>query len=113
MNSVYLLAAGIAVLILILIMIFLSRARRLHRRKALEQLLERYRQSREALVRYVMLNRQCSEEAAYRRLATFVKKHVPLDDHSSIDRMLAYDRQRLLDRTHNILMRDPDEIDKI
>jgi hypothetical protein len=81
--------------------------------KALEHILEMYHQSGQALVRYVMLNRQCSEEVAYQRIATFVKKHVPLDDHSSIERMLAYDNQSLLDWAHSILVYDPDEIDKI
>ena len=60
-----------------------------------------------------MLNRQCSEEVAYQRLAAFAKKHVPLDDYSYIDRMLAYDRLTLLEKVHNILVHDPDEIDKI
>lgn len=111
MNNVYLLGASIAVLMLVAIVV--SKVRSIQRRKALEQILERYHQSGEALVRYIMLNRQCSEDAAYRRLATFVKKHVPLDDRSSIDRMLASDRQSLLDSTRSILIHDPDEIDKI
>jgi len=110
-NNVYLLGASIAVLMLVAIVV--SKVRSIQRRKALEQILERYHQSGEALVRYIMLNRQCSEDAAYRRLATFVKKHVPLDDRSSIDRMLASDRQSLLDSTRSILIHDPDEIDKI
>ena len=109
MNSVYLLGAGIAVLIFVILVLY--RVRRIRRRRTLQQALGRYRQSGEALVRYVMLNRQCSEDAAYRRLATFVKKHVPLDDYSSIDR--TFDRQRLIDITHSILVHEPDEIDKI
>lgn len=109
-NTVYLLSGGIVVLILVAII--LAKARSMRRRKALEQILERYR-SGQALVRYVMLNRQCSEEVAYERLAPFVKKHIPLDDHSSIDAMLADDRQGLLDSARSILVHDPDEIDKI
>jgi hypothetical protein len=109
--NLYLLGGSIAALILVVIVVL--KVRSVQRRKALKQLLERYHQSREALVRYIMLNRQCSEEVAYQRLATFVKKHVPLDDHNDIDRMLAHDRQSLLDRARSILVHNPDEIDKI
>jgi hypothetical protein len=81
-------------------------------RKALERVRERYASGR-ALVRYVQLNRQCSEVASYQRLATFVKKHVPIDGSSSIECMLAHDRQRLLERAQGLLVQDPDAIDKI
>jgi hypothetical protein len=60
-----------------------------------------------------MVNRRCSEEVAYQRIAPFVKKHVPLDDHNYIDEMLVHDRQGLIDKARNILVHDPDEIDKI
>ncbi len=82
------------------------------RRKALEHMRERYA-SGLALVRYVQLNRQCSEVASYQRLATFVKKHVPVDGSSSIECILAHDRQRLLERAQGLLVQDPDAIDKI
>ncbi len=108
---VYLL--GTIIFVFIVVSIILTLKKNIRRRKDLEQILERYRQSREALVRYVMLNRRCSEDAAYERLALFVKKHIPLDDHCSIDNMLANDRQKLIDNVHNILAHDPSEIDKI
>ena len=87
--------------------------RRIQRRKAPGQIAEDYEWSRRALVLYVMLNRQCSEDAAYQRIATLVKKRVPLDDHGLIDWMLAQDRQGLVNRARDLLMRDPDEIDDI
>ena len=111
MINVYLLGGSIAALILVVIVVL--KVRSVQRRKALKQILESYHESEQALVRYIMLNRQCSEEVAYQRLATFVKKHVPLDDHNYIDRMLAHDRQSLLDNARNILVHDPDEIDKV
>lgn len=111
MNIIYFL--GTVIFVLLITGIILTLGRNIRRRKALQELLERYRQSGEALVRYVMLNRQCSEEAAYQRLALFVKNHVPVTEYSSIDAMLATDRQRLIDSVHNILARDPNEIDKI
>lgn len=107
----YLLGGSIAALILVVLVVL--KVRSVQRRKALEQILERYQQSGQALVRYVMLNRRCSEEVAYQRIATFVKKQVPLDDHDYIDGMLAHDRQSLLDSARSILVHDPDEIDKI
>lgn len=112
--NIYRLGKSIAVLLLVVIgiTIWVRRARSRQRRRALEQILARY-YSGLALVRYVMLNRHCSEEAAYQRLATFVKQQMPLDDQSSIDRMLAYDRQSLLERARSILVHDPDEIDEI
>jgi hypothetical protein len=69
--------------------------------------------SRLALVRFVQLHRQCSEEAAYQRIATFVKDFVPLDDWSFIDSMFAHERQRLLALAQEILVADPDAIDEI
>jgi len=75
-STVYLFGGSIAVLILVLIVgaIVVPKVRNAQRREALEQILERYQQ---ALVRYVMLNRQCPEEVAYKHLVTFVKKRVP------------------------------------
>jgi hypothetical protein len=112
--NVYRLGVSIAILLLVVIGIVIGvrRVRRMQRRRTLERLLERY-YSGLALVRYVMLNRQCSEEVAYQRLASFVKKHVPLEDQSSIESMLAHDRQSLLEYARNILVHDPDKIDEI
>lgn len=107
-GSLALLAAALILLVLVV-----ARLKSVQRRKALERIIEMYRLSGLALVRYVMLNRQCLEEEAYRRIATFVKSHVPLDEYSTIDSMLAYDRQSLLDRALSILVSDPDAIDKI
>lgn len=109
--NVYLLGGSIAALILIVIVVL--KVMSVQRRKTLEQILESYQQSGQALVRYVMVNRRCSEEVAYQRIATFVKKHVPLDDHNYIDEMLVRDRQGLIDKARNILVHDSDEIDKI
>jgi glucan phosphoethanolaminetransferase (alkaline phosphatase superfamily) len=113
--TVYLLGGSIAVLVaaVIVIALIVTRIKSAQRRKALEQLIEMYRQSGLALVRYVMLNRQCSEEVAYQRIAAFVKSYVPFDEHSSIDRMLAHDRQSLVERALSILVYDQDAIDKI
>src|SRR5712691_2635425 len=99
----YLLEGSIAVLVLgvVVIAIVVRRVRRVKRRKALEQLLEIHQAGR-ALLLYVMLHRQCSEEVAYQRIATFVKKHVPMDEHSLIERMLARDRQGLLESARMI-----------
>ena len=115
MVSIYVLGVCVAVLLLGVIVVALAapKVRYLRRRKALQQQLERYQQSGRALVRYVMLNRGCTEEVAYQRLATFVKEHVPLDDQSSIERILAQDRLSLLETVQNILIHDPDAIDKI
>lgn len=109
-NIVYL--TSIIILALLAVGI-ITLGRNMRRRKALEQLLERYQQSREALLRYVMLNRQCSEESAYKRLAVFMKSHAPIDEYSTIDMMLASNRQRLIDMVQDILASDPNEIDKI
>lgn len=113
--NLYLLSGGTAVLIVVLIIIAITvlKTKSAWRRKALEEILERYYQSKQALLRYVMLNRQCSEEAAYQRIAKFVKQHVPPDDYSRVDRMLAYGRQYLLDNACNLIAHDPDAIDKI
>ena len=115
MLTAYLLVGGVALfgLVVIVVALLVAKVRYTQQRKALAQLLERYHQSGQALVRYVMLNRQCSEEGAYQHLARFVKKHVPLDEQSSIERMLALERPSLIDRTQSILVHDPDEIDKI
>jgi len=114
MLTVYLLGGSIAVLVLVVVVIafVVRRVRRAQRRKALEQIVERY-QAGQALVRYVMIHRQCSEEVAYQRIAAFVKKHAPMDDHSLIERMLADDRQSLLESARRIFVRDPNGIDKI
>jgi hypothetical protein len=77
-----------------------------------KQLRERY-VSGLALVRYVQLNRQCSEVVAYQRLATFVKNRVPSDCPGLIKRMVAYDRQSLLEIAQGLVVHDPDGIDKI
>jgi hypothetical protein len=113
--TVYLLAGGIVALVITggVIALIVVRLKSAQRRKALEQIIERYRQSALALVRYVMLKHQCPEEAAYQRIASFVKSHVPVEEHSSIDNLLAHDRQGLLDWALSILASDPDEIDKI
>jgi hypothetical protein len=81
-------------------------------RQTLEPIREKYR-SRQALVRYIQLRYQTSEEAAYQRLAAFVKARVLPDQQSSIDHMVIYDRQKLLELAQRFLMHDPDDIDKI
>ncbi|HCI80552.1 MAG TPA: hypothetical protein DHW02_12780 [Ktedonobacter sp.] len=95
------------------IALVIARVKYAQQRKELEQMIEMYYQSGLALVRYVMLNRQCSEIVAYQRIKTFVKNHVPFDEQSSIDRMFLYDRQGLLDKAVSTLVLAPDEIDKI
>ncbi len=114
MSLIYLLVAGIIALVLVVLVMALvvPRIRSRRRRRLLEPVLAQYRAG-QALVRYVMLNRQCSEEVAYRRIATFVKKHVPLDDHSYIESMLAHDRQLLIEKAQEILVQDSNAIDKI
>jgi hypothetical protein len=108
---------GGAVIALLLILLALAiiflKLRDAQRRKALRQFAKSYHRSRRALVLYVMMNHQCSEEVAYQRLAAFVKKHVPLDDQGYVDRMLMQDRESLIDYARNILARDPNAIDKI
>ncbi len=104
----------IAVLVLTVIGVALVgyRAKSIQRRKSLEHIRARY-VSGLALVRYIQLKGQCSEEAAYQRLASFVEKHVPFDDSSSVERMIAYDRQSLLQIAKGLLVHDPHAIDKI
>lgn len=113
--TIYLLGWGIAALVVTgsVITLVMVRLKSVQRRKALEQIIERYRLSELALVRYVMLKHQCPEEAAFQRIASFVKSHVPCEEHSSIDHLLAHDRQGLLDWALSILASGPDEIDKI
>jgi flagellar biosynthesis/type III secretory pathway M-ring protein FliF/YscJ len=115
MTRAYLIGGALIALLLIMMVLafILLKVRYLRRRKALRQFAENYYRSRRALVLYVMLNHQCSEEEAYQRLATFAKKHVPLDDQSYIDWMLRHDRESLIDSVRNILARDPNAIDKI
>lgn len=67
----------------------------------------------QAIIRYIQLHNQCSEEEAYQRLAAFVKRHIPLDDWPFVDYRLAHDRRSLLDLAQQILMNHPDEIDEI
>lgn len=113
-NASMLVGSFVALLLIVMVgAVVILKIRYAQRRKALEQLLEKYHQSDLALVRYVMLNRCCSEEVAYQRLAIFIKSHIPLDDHSYVDEMLAENRQRLLDITHRILVYDEHEIEKI
>lgn len=92
--------------------LIISCVRRVQRRQALKRLHERH-QSRQALVRYVQLRNQCSEEVAYQRLASFVKRRVPLDEQPSIDYMVAHARESLLELAQSILEHNPDEIDEI
>ena len=103
---------AILVLLVIVAALVVRRAKSIQRRKALEQRRERY-VSGLALVRYIQMNRQCSEEAAYQRLAFFVKKEVRLDDSSLLERMVVHDRQSLLEIAQGLLAHDPDEIDKL
>ena len=103
--------SGFVLVIIASIFVF-AWVKRMLSRYARERVQERY-QSRQALVRYVQLRYQCSEEAAYHRLAVFVKRHVPGDEQASVEYMAAYDRQRLLELAQRILMHNPDEIDEI
>lgn len=89
-----------------------SQVRSQQRKRALELLRERD-QSKQALVRYVQMNRQCSEEVVYQRLAAYIKKHVPLDDHSYVEKMLVHDRSGLLEHAQSLLVHAPHELDKI
>jgi hypothetical protein len=105
-------SAAVLVLVIMVATLAIAWVRRIRSRQALERLRERYR-SRQALVRYVQLHNQCSEEVAYQRLATFVKRHVPLDEQPSIEHMVVYDRQGLLELAQRILVHNPVEIDEI
>lgn len=111
MGGLYLFGGSILLLAfaLIVVAILIPRIRYRRQRKALERIL----QADLALVRYVMVNRQCSEDAAYQRIATFIKAQVPLDDYSYVDEMLARNQQSLLEKAREILMNHPDEIEKI
>lgn len=111
--AVPLLSGGIMIFAGIVTALVVSKLKYVERRKALEQIIETYKQSGPSLIRYVMLNRQCSEERAYQRLKTFVKNHVPFYEHGSIDRMFAQDRQYVVDMALGILCHCPDEIDNI
>ncbi len=102
----------VLVLMVMVVALGVRRAKSVDPRKALEQRRERDA-SGLALVRYIQLNRHCSEEASYQRLATFVKKYITLDDSSSLERIVAHDRQSLLAITQDILVHDPHAIDKI
>lgn len=115
MISTYLPGASIIALLFIIIVmaIVLLKIRDVQRKKAIWQIQQSQQQSRRALLLYVMLNHQCSEEVAYQRIATHIKKHVPLDDQSYIDRMLAQDRQSLLDQARDLFFHNSNEIDKI
>ena len=112
MNNLIILFIGVLVLLVMVVALVVLRAESGHRRKALEHRRETDA-SGLALVRYIQLNRQCSEDVSYERIARFVKNHIPFDDHGFIDRMLVYDRQSLLDSARSILARDPNGIDKI
>lgn len=114
MPIAYLPENNLAVLVLFVIGAALAiyRVKGVQQRKALEQRQERGVAGR-ALVRYVQLNRQCSETIAYQRLASFVKQHLSSDDAGSIERMAAHNRQRLLQLAQSLLVRDPNAIDKI
>lgn len=105
-------SATVLVLVIIVATLVIFWVRRMQRRHVLELMRERSR-SRQALVRYVQLHYQCSEEIAYQRLAVFVKRHVPLDEQPSIEHMAAQDRQKLLELAQSILAHHPDEIDEI
>ena len=115
MIRAYIISGAVIALLLIMLAlaIIILKLRYVQRRKTLRQLAESYYRSQQALVLYVRLNHQCSEEVAYQRLAAFVKKHVPLDDQSYIDRMLTQERESLINSAREILAHDPNAIDKI
>ena len=114
MPTAYLFGKSLAVLVLLVIGIALAvhGIKSIQQRKALEQRRERDVAGC-ALVRYVQLNRQCSEPVAYQRLASFVKQHHYSKEASSIERMAAHDRQDLLQLAQGLLALDPNAIDKI
>jgi hypothetical protein len=105
-------SATVLVIVTVIAAVVIYWVRRLQSRRVLEHIAERYR-SRQALLRYVQLHYQCSEEAAYQRLAAFVKRYIPLDDQPSIDYMVAHHRQGLLELAQSILVHNSDEIDEI
>ena len=108
MHTTYLRRWSIAVLVPIVIAapLFISLLKRWQGRRI------RYLSS-QALIRYIQMHNQCSEEAAYQRLAAFVKRHTPLDDQSSADYLLAHNKRRLVELAQRILLNNPDEIDEI
>lgn len=110
MLTIYLIVGSIVFVVIAVIVAV--QARSVRRRRALE-LLRKRDLSGQALVRFIQMNRQCSEETAYQRLATFVKKHVPRDDHGYIESMLAHERPSLLEYVQSVLVHHPDELDKI
>lgn len=114
MPTAYLLGNNLAVLVLFVIGVALAicRVKRVQQRKALEQRRERG-EAELALVRYVQLNRQCSEAIAYQRLASFVKQHLSSDDASSIEWIATHNKQRILQLAQCLLVLDPNAIDKI
>jgi hypothetical protein len=69
--------------IVVVLVFAIDSSKSLLRREALEHRRDRDKPG-QALVRYVQLNRQCSEEAAYQRVATFVKRNVPLMTRASL-----------------------------
>ena len=106
---------GVTALVFVLIFttfVVIARVKRMLSRHARERVEVRYR-SRQALLRYVQLRYQSSEEVAYQRVAAFVKRHVPNDEQASAEYMAVYDRQRLLELAQRIIMHNPDEIDEI
>lgn len=114
MPIAYLPGNNLAVLVLFVIGVALAiyRIKSVQQRKVLEQRRERSVAGC-ALIRYVQMNRQCSEAIAYQRLAFFVKQHLSSDDTSSIERMAAHNRQHLLQLAQGLLVHDPNAIDKI
>lgn len=99
---------SIAVLVPIIIAVplFISLLKRRQSRR------RRYLSGR-ALIRYIQMHNQYSEEAAYQRLAAFVIRHIPLDEQSTVYDSLAHNRRRLLELAQRILQNNPDEIDAI
>jgi|GEM_PF-1810198 hypothetical protein len=79
---------------------------------SLERLREKY-QSRQALICYVQLKYQCTEEAAYRYITNFLKKQVPLEEFPYVEYMAVHARQSLLARAQEIFQEDPDKIDEV
>lgn len=114
MYSIYSSGKGLKGLILavIIAVLVIYRERHIQRELALEHRHGRA-EAGLALVRYVQLRRLCSEEAAYQRIAAFVRNYTPLNEHPMIDRFFADDRQGLLELAQDILRQEPDEIDEI
>jgi hypothetical protein len=93
-------------------LLLIYRTRRIQRELALEQAHEK-EQAGLALVRYVQMQRNASEEVGYKRIADFVKSHTALGEHPFIDYLLANNRSGLLALAQSILASHPDEIDEI